>query len=535
MSKIIKFDTESRSKLKAGVDMLANSVKVTLGPKGRTVIIGKKGKSPIITKDGVTVAKAIELDDEIENMGAQLVKDVASKTNDLAGDGTTTATVLAQKIFNDGIKMIEAGANPMDLKHGIDLATMIIIDTLKEKSKPIKSNKSIKQIATISANNDSSIGNMIADAMERVGKDGVITVEEGQGVEMEVDTVEGMQFDKGYISPYFVTDQDTLETVLDNPYILLVDTQISSMKNLLNILEAVAEEDKALLIISDDVSGEALSTLIVNKLRGQLKIAAVKTPGFGLKRKHHLEDIAIITGGSIVKTEIGEKLEEMTIDKLGKCKKIIIDKSTTTIINGSGSSKDIKDRIVQIKNLIENGKSDYEIEQLQERLAKLAGGVAVIKIGATTELEMKEKKDRVDDALHATRAAVEEGISIGGGLALIEAVSSLEKAVVENRDQQLGVEIIEKAIFEPFNIIISNGGKTPEVILNNIKNNKLNGYNARTDKHVDMIQDGIIDPTKVTRLALTHASSIAGLLLTTDVSIVDKKEKSIIPTLNIPM
>ena len=538
MKKIISFGQHSQLKLKKGVDILANAVKSTLGPKGKNVLIERKSGKSHITKDGVTVAKAIELTDPVENMGAQLVKDVASKTNDLAGDGTTTATVLTQAIFNDGLKMITAGANQMDLKRGIDLATSIVVKKLKENSLPVKTSKEIEQVATISANNDSSIGAMISDAMEKVGKDGVITVEEGNGTEMLVKTVEGMQFDKGYISPYFVTDQDTMETILEDPYILMVDSRVNSTKDLLPILEAVAETDKPLLIIADDVEGEALSTLIVNKLQAGLKIAAVKTPGFGTKKKPLLEDISIITGGLIVETEKGEKLAECTIERLGTCEKIIIDKTTTTIVNGSGNTEDIKERILSIKNQIENAKSDYDAEKLQERLAKLSGGVAVITIGATTELEMKEKKDRVDDALHATRAAVEEGISIGGGMAYMKILPSLKSFKSDTRDIQMGIEIILSAIQAPFKTIIENGGGTPDVILNNIqKNSASSGYNARTDEYVDMIKDGIIDPTKVTRLALEHASSVAGLLLTTDVSIaIDKTPDNVtVPKLHIPL
>jgi len=525
MTKIISFGKDSQNLLQQGLNTLADAVSVTLGPKGRNVLIETKSGKTHITKDGVTVAKAIELTDPTENIGAQLVKEVASKTNELAGDGTTTATVLTQAIFNDGLKFITAGANPMDLKRGIDLAVKDVIKTLKKNSVPVKTNKEIEQIATISANNDSSIGSMIASAMERVGKDGVITVEEGNGIEMSVNVVEGMQFDKGFISPYFVTDQDTMETILENPQILMVDTKISVMSDLLPILEDMAEIDRPILIIADEIDGEALSTLIVNKLRGQLKIAAVKTPGFGLKRKELLEDVATVIGGNVIKTETGEKLEEATMESIGTCEKVIIDKSTTTLVNGSGDSKKIKERISHIKSLIQNSKSDYDIENYQERLAKLSGGVAVITIGATTELEMKEKKDRVDDALHATRAAVEEGIVNGGGLALISTLESLKKVKGENRDQQMGIEIIQSAIQSPFQKIITNCGENPDVVLNNIENSIYDGYNARTGDYVEMMEEGIIDPTKVTRLALEHASSVSSLLLTTDVTIVKEPKK----------
>ena len=536
MKKVINFGTDSKAKLQKGINILADAVSVTLGPKGRNVLIETKAGKPHITKDGVTVAKSIELSDPLENMGAQLVKEVASKTNELAGDGTTTATVLTRAIFNDGIKISALGANPMDLKRGIDKATNFVVNKLKEQSLPIRTNKEIEQIATISANNDSSIGGMIADAMEKVGKDGVITVEEGQGTEMQVKTVEGMQFDKGYISPYFVTDQDTMETILEEPYILMVDSRISSTKELLPILEAVAETDKPLLIIADDVEGEALSTLIVNKLQGGFKIAAVKTPGFGTKKKPLLEDVSIVTGGLIVETEKGEKLKDCSIERLGTCEKIIIDKNTTTIVNGSGNTDDIKERITSIKNQITIAKTDYDAEQLQSRLAKLSGGVAIITIGATTEVEMKEKKDRVDDALHATRAAVQEGISIGGGLAFIKILKDLKTLKSDVADERLGISIIYSAIQAPFNTIITNGGGSPEVILNNIEKSTITGgYNARTEEFVDMISAGIIDPTKVTRLALEHASSVAGLLLTTDATVVIDKSDEMVKKLHIPL
>ena len=526
MAKIIKFDTEVRSGLKEGVDKLANAVKVTLGPKGRNVILQKQFGVPHITKDGVSVAKEIELEDPIENIGAQLVKEVASKTADQAGDGTTTATVLAQEIFSLGVKNVTAGANPMDLKRGIDDAVNIVVDELAKLSKPIKTSKEIEQIATISANNDSSIGSMIAEAMEKVGKDGIITVEEAKGTETSVKTVEGMQFDKGYLSPYFVTNQESMEAELESPYVLIYDKRISAMKEILPLLEATAQTGKPLLIISEDLDGEALATLIVNKMRGTLKVAAVKAPGFGDRRKEILNDIATITGGTLITDEVGLSLEKATLNQLGRAEKITIDKDTTTIINGAGKSEDIKARIELIKNQIDKSTSDYDKEKLQERLSKLAGGVAILYIGATTEVEMKEKKDIVDDALHATRAAVAEGIIPGGGTALIRAQTALDNVRVERSDDyHTGILIVRKAIEAPLRTIVQNGGGSAEVVINEVKGGKGNmGYNARTEKFEDLVEAGIIDPTKVTRLALQNASSIASLLLTTECVVASSKE-----------
>ncbi|MBX9853137.1 MAG: chaperonin GroEL [Cytophagaceae bacterium] len=526
MAKNIFFDTDARDKLKKGVDALADAVKVTLGPKGRNVILDKKFGAPTVTKDGVTVAKDIELKEPIENMGAQLVKEVASKTADAAGDGTTTATVLAQAIFNIGIKNVAAGANPMDLKRGIDKAVAAVVEHLKKQSKKIQSSQEIAQVATISANNDVEIGKMIADAMDKVGKDGVITVEEAKGTETEVKTVEGMQFDRGYLSPYFVTNTETMEAELDRPYILIYDKKISSMKELLPVLEAVVQTGKPLLIISEDVDGEALATLVVNKIRGALKIAAVKAPGFGDRRKAMLEDIAILTGGTVISEERGFKLENATMDMLGTCEKIIVDKDNTTIVNGAGKKDDIKGRINEIKAQVDKTTSDYDKEKLQERLAKLSGGVAILYIGAATEVEMKEKKDRVDDALHATRAAVEEGIVAGGGVALIRAASALEKIKVDNEDQATGINIIKNAIEAPLRTIVLNSGLEGSVIVQKVKEGKDDcGYNAREDKYENMFAAGIIDPTKVTRLALENAASIASLLLTTECVVADQPEE----------
>jgi chaperonin GroEL len=525
MAKQILFDTEARDKLKKGVDTLANAVKVTLGPKGRNVIIDKKFGSPSITKDGVSVAKEIELADSIENMGAQLVKEVASKTADAAGDGTTTATVLAQAIYTIGAKNVAAGANPMDLKRGIDKAVTAIVANLKSQSKAINASKEITQVATISANNDQEIGQMIADAMEKVGKEGVITVEEARGTETEVKTVEGMQFDRGYLSPYFVTNTEKMEAEMDRPFILISEKKVSSMKELLPVLEAVAQSGRPLLIIAEDVDGEALATLVVNKIRGALKICAVKAPGFGDRRKAMLEDIAILTGGTVISEERGFKLENVTIEMLGQSEKVLIDKDNTTVINGAGDSETIKGRVNQIKAQIENTTSDYDREKLQERLAKLSGGVAIIYIGAATEVEMKEKKDRVDDALHATRAAVEEGIIAGGGVALIRAQAALESVVTENADEKTGVAIIRNAVEAPLRTIVSNAGGEGSVVVQEVKTGEgAYGYNAREDKYEDMIAAGIIDPTKVTRLALENAASIAGLLLTTEAVISDIPE-----------
>ena len=523
MAKELFFDSEAREKMKRGVDTLANAVKVTLGPKGRNVIIDKKFGSPQITKDGVTVAKEIELEDAVENMGAQLVKEVASKTADQAGDGTTTATVLAQSIYTIGSKNVAAGANPMDLKKGIEKAVDAIVKDLKKQSRPITTSNEIAQVATISANNDSEIGKMISSAMDKVGREGVITVEEARGTETEVKTVEGMQFDRGYLSAYFVTNTDKMEVELEKPFILISEKKVSSMKELLPVLEVVAQTGRPLLIISEDVDGEALATLVVNKIRGALKVAAVKAPGFGDRRKAMLEDIAILTGGTVIAEERGFKLENATIEYLGQTDKIIIDKDNTTIVNGSGSKDDINNRVNQIKSQIENTTSDYDREKLQERLAKLSGGVAILYIGAATEVEMKEKKDRVDDALHATRAAVEEGIIAGGGVALIRAIGSLDKLKGENEDQITGINIIRQAVESPLRTIVANAGGEASVVVNAVRAGKDDfGYNAREDKYENMIAAGIIDPTKVTRLALENAASIAGLLLTTECVIADR-------------
>jgi len=526
MAKIIKFDSEARTSLKAGVDKLANAVKVTLGPKGRNVILQKQFGVPHITKDGVSVAKEIELEDPIENMGAQLVKEVASKTADQAGDGTTTATVLAQEIYNLGFKNVAAGANPMDLKRGIDTAVGAVVKELANISKKIKSNTEIEQVATISANNDSEIGKMIATAMEKVGKDGIITVEEAKGIETEVKVVEGMQFDKGYSSPYFVTNQDTMDVQFDNALVLIYDKRISAMKDILPVLESVAQTNKPLVIISEDLEGEAMATLVVNKMRGTLKVAAVKAPAFGDRRKEMLQDIATITGGTVISEEVGLSLEKVTMSMLGKAEKIVIDKDNTTIINGGGKKEDIKARVELIKTQIDKSTSDYDTEKLQERLSKLSGGVAILYIGAATEVEMKEKKDRVDDALHATRAAVAEGIVPGGGVALIRAQKSLDNLELPNEgDYNTGIFIVRKSIEAPLRTIVQNAGGSAEVIINEVRNSKGNiGYNARSEEYVDMVKAGIIDPTKVTRLALENAGSIASLLLTTECVIATEKE-----------
>lgn len=525
MAKQLFFNTDARDRLKKGVDALADAVKVTLGPKGRNVIIDKKFGAPTITKDGVSVAKEIELAEPIENMGAQLVKEVASKTADNAGDGTTTATVLAQSIFGVGIKNVAAGANPMDLKRGIDKAVAAVVAQLKADSKHISTSKEIAQVATVSANNDEEIGKMISDAMDKVGKDGVITVEEAKGTETDVKTVEGMQFDRGYLSPYFVTNTEKMEVELDQPYILIYDKKISSMKELLPILEPIAQTGKPLLIIAEDVDGEALATLVVNKIRGALKVAAVKAPGFGDRRKAMLEDIAVLTGGTVISEERGFKLENATPEMLGRAEKINIDKDNTTVVNGAGDSPTIKGRISEIKAQIEKTTSDYDREKLQERLAKLSGGVAILYIGAATEVEMKEKKDRVDDALHATRAAVQEGVVVGGGVALIRASEALNDLKGENEDQDTGINIIRQAIESPLRTIVSNAGGEPSVVINKIREQKGNyGYNARTDVYEDLFAAGVIDPTKVTRLALENAASIAALLLTTECVVADVKE-----------
>jgi chaperonin GroEL len=528
MSKQIYFDVEARDKLKRGVDALANAVKVTLGPKGRNVVIGKKFGAPQITKDGVTVAKEIELKDPIENMGAQMVKEVASKTADVAGDGTTTATVLAQAIIQAGLKNVAAGANPMDLKRGIDKAVTELVKNLKKISKEVGSdNSKIKQIATISANNDETIGALIAEAMKVVGNDGVITVEEAKGTETDVKIVEGMQFDRGYLSPYFVTNADKMITEMENPLILISEKKISSMKELMPILEPVVQAGKGLLIIAEDVDGEALGTLVVNRLRGSLKVAAVKAPGFGDRRKAMLEDIAILTGGQVISEERGMTLENVTMDMLGTAEKIEIDKDNTTIINGKGDKKAITSRVGQIRAQIESTTSDYDREKLQERLAKLAGGVAVLYVGAATEVEMKEKKDRVDDALAATRAAVQEGIVPGGGVALIRAIENLDKLKGENDDEMTGIAIVRRAAEEPLRQIIANAGEEGAVIVQKVKEGKDDfGYNARTDKFENLYKAGVIDPTKVTRIAIENAASIASMLLTTECVIADEPEEN---------
>jgi chaperonin GroEL len=527
MAKEIYFNTSARDRIKKGVDTLANAVKVTLGPKGRNVVIDKKFGAPTVTKDGVSVAKEIELKDAIENMGAQLVKEVASKTADSAGDGTTTATVLAQSIFAHGIKNVAAGANPMDLKRGIDKAVEAVVAALAQQSKTIDSSNEITQVASISANNDEEIGQMIAHAMDKVGKDGVITVEEAKGTETEVKLVEGMQFDRGYLSPYFVTNTERMEAELENPYILIYDKKISSMKELLPVLEAVAQTGKPLLIISEDVDGEALATLVVNKIRGSLKIAAVKAPGFGDRRKAMLEDIAVLTGGTVISEERGYKLENATIDYLGNAEKINIDKDNTIVVNGAGEKDQIQARINQIKSQIENTTSDYDREKLQERLAKLSGGVAILYIGAATEVEMKEKKDRVDDALHATRAAVEEGVVAGGGVALVRTISSLENITTENADQKTGVNIVRMALESPLRVIVENAGQEGSVVIQKVLEGKDDyGFNARTDQYENLFAAGVIDPTKVTRLALENAASIASLLLTTECVIADEPEEA---------
>ena len=526
MAKDIKFDIEARDGLKRGVDALANAVKVTLGPKGRNVTISKSFGGPAVTKDGVTVAKEIELKDPLENMGAQMVKEVASKTNDLAGDGTTTATVLAQAIVKEGLKNVAAGANPMDLKRGIDKAVETIVEDLAKQAKTVgDSTDKIKQVAAISANNDESIGDLIAQAFEKVGKEGVITVEEAKGTDTYVDVVEGMQFDRGYLSPYFVTDSEKMTAELESPYILLFDKKISSMKDLLPVLEPVAQSGKPLLIIAEDVDGEALATLVVNKLRGSLRIAAVKAPGFGDRRKAMLEDIAILTGGTVIAEERGFTLENATIDMLGTAEKVSIDKDNTTIVNGAGNADDIAARVNQIKAQIETTTSDYDKEKLQERLAKLAGGVAVLYVGAASEVEMKEKKDRVDDALHATRAAVEEGIVAGGGVALVRAKAALSSIKATNADEATGIQIVERAIEAPLRTIVENAGGEGSVVVSKVIEGKKDfGYDAKTEKYVNMLEAGIIDPKKVTRVALENAASVAGMILTTECALVEIKE-----------
>ncbi len=524
-AKELLFNVDARAKLKKGVDHLAEAVKVTLGPKGRNVVIDKKFGAPTVTKDGVTVAKEIELEDEIENMGAQMVKEVATKTSDLAGDGTTTATVLAQAIFREGLKNVTAGANPMELKRGIERAVEAVVEHLKTISTPSAGKKEIAQVGTISANNDKEIGNLIAEAMEKVGKDGVITVEEAKGLETTLETVDGMQFDRGYLSPYFVTDPEKMEAVLDDPYILIHDKKISAMKELLPILEKVAQTGKPLLLIAEDVEGEALATLVVNKLRGTLKVVAVKAPGFGDRRKEMLRDVAVLTGGQVISEEVGFKLENATLSDLGRAKRVVVDKDNTTIVDGKGKEGDIQGRINEIKAAVEKSTSDYDKEKLQERLAKLAGGVAVINVGAATETEMKEKKARVEDALHATRAAVEEGIVPGGGVALLRAQIALEK-IKGTEDEKVGVEIVRRALEEPIRMIAQNAGAEGSIVVARVRESKDKnfGYNAQTDAYEDLAKSGVIDPTKVTRTALQNAASIAGLLLTTECVVVEKKE-----------
>jgi len=525
-AKELHFNVDARAALKRGVDQLAEAVKVTLGPKGRNVVIDKKFGAPTVTKDGVTVAKEIELTDPLENMGAQMVKEVATKTSDNAGDGTTTATVLAQAIFREGLKNVTAGANPMAIKRGIDQAVATITQELKKISVPTSGKKEIAQVGTISANNDAEIGNLIAEAMEKVGKDGVITVEEARGLETNLDTVEGMQFDRGYVSPYFVTDPEKMEAALEDALILIHDKKISSMKDLLPVLEKVAQQGRPLLIIAEDVEGEALATLVVNKLRGTLKVCAVKAPGFGDRRKAMLQDIAVLTNGQVISEEVGFKLENAVITDLGRAKRIVVDKDNTTLIDGAGADDKIQGRIKEIRVAIDNSTSDYDKEKLQERLAKLAGGVAVINVGAATEAEMKEKKARVEDALHATRAAVEEGIVPGGGVALIRAQRALKSLKLEP-EEQIGVDIIRRAVEEPIRMIVQNAGGEGSIVVEKVRASKDDsfGYNALTDTYENLVQAGVIDPTKVTRTALQNAASIAGLLLTTEALIVEKKEK----------
>ena len=534
-AKLINFNTDARAALKRGVDQLADAVKVTLGPKGRNVVIDKRFGAPTVTKDGVTVAKEVELTDPIENMGAQMVREVASKTSDVAGDGTTTATVLAQAIVREGLKNVTAGANPMDLKRGIDLAVRKIVEGLKEMSKTIGDDKEkIAQVGSISANNDPEIGKLIADAMLRVSKkedgtigtEGVITVEEAKGIETTVDVVEGMQFDRGYLSPYFVTDAETMETILEDPYIMIHDKKISAMKDLLPLLEKIAQSGKSILVIAEEVEGEALATLVVNKLRGTLRVCSVKAPGFGDRRKAMLEDIAVLTGGTVISEEKGFKLENAQLSYMGTAKRVTIDKDNTTIVEGAGKKEDIKKRINEIKQQIDKTTSDYDKEKLQERLAKLSGGVAVMKIGASTEVEMKEKKARVEDALHATRAAVEEGIVPGGGVAYLRCLKKLDEVKAENEDQKIGVEIIRRSLEEPIRLIVENAGLEGSVVVNKVKEGKDDfGFNAQTEQYENLIKAGVIDPTKVARIALENAASVAGLLLTTEATIVEKPEK----------
>ncbi len=524
-AKDVKFGDSARTKMIAGVNVLADAVKVTLGPKGRNVVIDRSFGAPHITKDGVSVAKEITLKDKFENMGAQLVREVSSKTNDIAGDGTTTATVLAQAILNEGIKSVTAGMNPMDLKRGIDLAVKTVVENIKQTAKPASDSKAIEQVGSISANSDTTVGSLIAQAMEKVGKEGVITVEEGSGFEDSLDVVEGMQFDRGYISPYFANKQDTLTAELENPYILLVDKKISNIRELITVLEAVAKTGKPLLIIAEDVEGEALATLVVNNMRGIIKVCAVKAPGFGDRRKAMLQDIAILTGGTVISEEIGMSLEQTSLEHLGSAHKVTVSKENTVIVDGAGDANHISERVQQIRAQIEESTSEYDKEKLQERVAKLAGGVAVIKIGAATEVEMKEKKDRVDDALHATRAAVEEGVVAGGGVALVRAASALDGLTGANDDQNVGINILRRAIEAPLRQIVANAGDEPSVVINAVKNGEGNyGYNAATGEYGDMLEMGILDPAKVTRSALEHAASVAGLMLTTECMITEIPE-----------
>jgi len=530
-AKELHFGVEARARLRRGVDALADAVKATLGPKGRNVVIDKKFGSPTVTKDGVTVAKEVELPDPVENMGAQMVKEVATKTSDVAGDGTTTATVLAQAIYREGLKSVTSGINPMAIKRGIDKAVEVVVGELKKLSVPTAGKKEIKQVATISANGDEAIGDKVSDAMEKVGKDGVITVEEAKGLETELETVDGMQFDRGYLSPYFVTDPEKMEAVLEDGYILIHDKKVSAMKDLLPVLEKVAQTGKPMLLIAEDIEGEALATLVVNKLRGTLKVCGVKAPGFGDRRKAMLQDIAVLAGGQVISDEVGFKLENTVLNDLGRAKRIIIDKDNTTIVDGAGKQDAIQGRIKEIKAAIDKTTSDYDREKLQERLAKLAGGVAIINVGAATETEMKEKKARVEDALHATRAAVEEGIVPGGGVALLRAIPALSKMRVGDPDEQVGVDIVRRALEEPMRIIASNAGAEGSIVVEKVKTQKEKnfGFNAQTGEYEDLVAAGVIDPTKVTRTALQNAASVAGLLLTTECVVVEKKEEEKTP------
>ncbi|MEO3429019.1 chaperonin GroEL [Pelagibius sp. CAU 1746] len=526
-AKDVKFSTDARERMLRGVDILADAVKVTLGPKGRNVVLDKSFGAPRVTKDGVTVAKDIELKDKFENMGAQMVREVASKTNDIAGDGTTTATVLAQSIVREGVKAVAAGMNPMDLKRGIDLAVTAVVDELQKRSRKVTANEEIAQVGTISANGDAEVGAMLAEAMQRVGNEGVITVEEAKSLETELEVVEGMQFDRGYLSPYFITDADKMQAVLEDPYILIHEKKLSGLQAMLPLLEAVVQSGKPLLVVAEDVEGEALATLVVNRLRGGLKVAAVKAPGFGDRRKAMLEDIATLTGGQVVSEDVGIKLENVTLDMLGRAKRVIITKEETTVVDGAGKKADIQSRVGQIKAQIEETSSDYDREKLQERLAKLAGGVAVIRVGGATEVEVKERKDRVDDALHATRAAVEEGIVPGGGVALLRAAAKLAKLETENDDQKVGIRIVRKALEAPVRQIAQNAGTDGSIVVGKILENKDAqwGYNAQTGKYTNLVKDGVIDPTKVVRAALQDAASVAGLLITTEAMVADKPEK----------